>query len=399
MNYNKTISAIGMRTINRTAIMDLIRRESPLSRSYISKTLGITLPTVMRFVDELIEEKLVRQLEKTEKTGGRRLAFIELNTQENFVIGVNLGNNNTFGVIADIGGTIIKELEAPRTTDDPEENFNKLVTIIDELLAAPELSGKRVLGIGVGAPGVTRHKEGIVVWGPTLNWLNFPLQERLAGRYSLPIIVDNDVNLSALGEMWYGAGKNLKNIAVLSLGAGTGSAIVVDGFLYRGAHEAAGEIGYQVPEREFLGKARKSFGSMEQVASGVSILEKARQQLKGIRSESELEQLSTDEFFDAVTRGEDWARPIYDETIDYIALMVSSLSAIMDPEVIIFTGLLSSAADLFIPDIYKRLEGLQPAGVKLNLKKSPLGLRGCALGAISIVLNHTSEQYVVRLID
>jgi len=113
MKYNRTISAVGMRAINRTAIVDLIRRESPLSRSYISETLGISLPTVMRFVDELIEEKLVKQLAETEKTGGRRRALIELNTRDNAVIGINLGDNNSFGAIVDIGGSILKEVEIP----------------------------------------------------------------------------------------------------------------------------------------------------------------------------------------------------------------------------------------------------------------------------------------------
>src|SRR5512133_800915 len=151
MNYNKTISSTGMRTINRTAIIDLIRRESPLSRSYIAQTLGISLPTVMRFVDDLIAEKLVRPLRETQWSGGRRRSLIELNTQDNAVIGINLGDNNTFGAIANIGGSILKEIEIPRDTDDPEQNFRDLVQLIQSLLDAPELEGRRVLGIGVGA--------------------------------------------------------------------------------------------------------------------------------------------------------------------------------------------------------------------------------------------------------
>lgn len=399
MTYNRTISATGMRTINRTAIIDLIRRESPISRSYIAQALGISLPTVMRFVDELIGEKLVRPLTETEWSGGRRRSLIELNTHENAIIGINLSDNNTFGAVADIGGNILKEIEIPRTTDDPEKNFTELVDIIQALLASPELLNRRVLGIGVGAPGVTRHKEGLVVWAPTLNWRDFPLQARLAEKFTMPIIVDNDVNLSALGEMWYGAGKNLKNIVVITLGAGTGSAIVIDGFLYRGTHEAAGEIGYQLPDRYYLGRARSRFGSMEQVASGVGIAERARKLLAGKLPEEQLLKLTAKDIFDAMRRGEEWAEPIYNETVEYLSLMVSSITAIVDPEVIIFTGGISRAADLFIPTILKQLEGLQPAGVVLNLKQSPLGLRGCVLGAITIVLNHTSEQFVVRLID
>ncbi|HZW02546.1 MAG TPA: ROK family transcriptional regulator [Anaerolineaceae bacterium] len=399
MIYNKTISGAGMRTINRTAIIDLIRREAPLSRSYIARTLGISLPTVMRSVDELVQERLVRPLTETEWSGGRRRSLIELNTSENAVIGINLGDNNTFGAIADIGGNILKEIEIPRNTDDPEENFTDLVGLIESLMAAPEIGGMRVLGIGVGAPGVTRHKQGLVVWAPTLNWRDFPLRERLAEKFELPIIVDNDVNLMALGEMWYGAGKNLKNIVVITLGAGTGSAIVVDGFLYRGTHEAAGEIGYQVPDRAALGSGRKPFGSMERIASGVGIAERARRQLAGILPDDQLKSLTAKDIFDAVRRGEGWAEPIFNETVEYFSLMVSSISAILDPEVIIFSGGISRAADLFIPRIMEHLAGLQPAGVELNLKQSPLGLRGVVLGAITIVLNHTSEQYVVRLIE
>lgn len=399
MKYNRTISAAGMRTINRTAIVDLIRRESPLSRSYISETLGISLPTVMRFVDEMIEERLVKQLEETEKTGGRRRPLIELNTRENAVIGINLGDNNSFGAIADIGGSILKEVEIPRTSRDAEKNLVELIQIIDELMQSPEISGMRVLGIGVGAPGVTRHKEGIVVWAPTLNWREFPLRERLAAKFHLPIIVDNDVNLAALGEMFYGAGKNLKNFVVLSLGAGTGSAIVVDGFLYRGAHEAAGEIGYEVPDRFSLRGTPSGFGSMETRVSGISIVENARRQLAGKLSESELADVDARYFLNALRRNESWVEPIYEDILDYLALMVSSISSILDPEAIIFTGGLSTAADLFIPQIEQRLRGMQPAGVTLKMTNSPLGLRACALGAVSIVLSHTTEQFVVRLID
>ena len=399
MKYNRTISAAGMRTINRTAIVDLIRRESPLSRSYISETLGISLPTVMQFVDELIEEKLVKQLSETEKTGGRRRALIELNTRENAVIGINLGDNNTFGAIADIGGSILKEIEIPRTSRDAEKNLEELIQIINELLQSSEISGMRVLGIGVGAPGVTRHKEGVVVWAPTLNWREFPLRERLAEKFHLPIIVDNDVNLAALGEMSYGAGKNLKNFVVMALGAGIGSAIVVDGFLYRGAHEAAGEIGYEVPDRESLASNPSDFGSMEKRISGLQIIERSRKALAGKLSEKELKEINVRYFLDALRKDEPWAKPIYKDMVDHLALMISSISSILDPDLIIFSGGLSNMADLFIPDVERLLKDMQPAGVTLNMKKSSLGWRGVALGAISIVLSHTSEQFVVRLID
>lgn len=397
MNYNQTISAAGMRTINRTAIIDLIRRESPISRSYISQTLGISLPTVMRFVDELIAEHLVKQLSETERTGGRRRPLIELNSDENVVIGINLADSNPFGAIADLSGLILREIEIPHTSRDPEKNLSEIIELIDQLLHSAEDAGKNVLGIGIGAPGVTRHKEGVVVWAPTLNWRDFPLRERLAERFSIPIIVDNDVNLEALGEMFYGEGRNLKNLVVLSLGAGTGSAVVVDGFLCRGAHEAAGEIGYQIPDRDSLHGPVSEFGSMEKRVSGVSLLEKARRLATGTGIDPK--NLDLKNVLEFLRERQPWIMPVYEEMVDYLAMMVSSLSSILDPEVIIFTGGLAALSDLFIPEIQQLLRGRQPAGVQLNLKKSTLGPRSCVLGAITIVLNHTNEQFVVRTID
>lgn len=399
MKFKRTISAVDMRRVNRTAILDLIRMASPISRSNIAKTLGISLPTVMRQVDKLIHEGIVRQLEETEKTGGRRSPLVELNAEDNMVIGINLSNNNNYGAVANIGGEILKEVEMPRVSDDAETNYNDIIQIIDTLLSSRECAGKAILGIGVGAPGVTQHKTGMVVWAPTMNWRNFPLRDRLMEKYNYPVIVENDINLTALGEMWYGSGKNRRNYVVLSIGAGTGAALVLDGFLYRGAHEAAGEIGYQVPDIAYLSAPRSNFGSMEHVASGVGIIKRIKKVLINVLPEEELQAVNLDTLFSEDIRISHLMKPVIENTIDHIALMVSSLASFLDPEVIIFTGRLSNYSDIIIPGVEKRLANLLPAGVKLNIRQSELGARACPLGAITVVLNHTFEQHVVRLID
>ncbi len=95
-------------------------------------------------------------------------------------------------------------------------------------------------------------------------------------RYKLPITVDNDVNLAALGELWFGAGQNVQNMILITIGAGIGAGIIIDGTLYRGSTEASGEIGHMIPGREFLGKSFIDFGALESVASATGIVEKAR---------------------------------------------------------------------------------------------------------------------------
>src|SRR5512136_2990710 len=194
MTYRLTITSSAMRDINRSAILEIIRRESPISRSTIAERLDVSLPTVMRIVDGLIAEGFVRLHGGTEWSGGRRRPLLEFDAEGHLVIGVDMGGTKIFGALSDLGGTILDEVNIAQHGTSGEDSFNRLTTLIDTLLASPKLEGRQVHGIGVGAPGITLHNEGIVTWANTLHWQNFPLKQRLSELYSLPITIDNDVN-------------------------------------------------------------------------------------------------------------------------------------------------------------------------------------------------------------
>jgi len=251
-----------------------------------------------------------------------------------------------------------------------------------------------VRGIGVGAPGITLHKAGIVKWAYSLNWRDFPLKARLTKQYGLPITVDNDVNLAAMGELWFGAGQNIQNMILIVSGAGIGAGIIIDGALYRGGSEASGEIGNFIPGREFLGKNYQDFGALEKVASGIGIVERARALLRSRRSAAELELITADDVFVAARHGQKWAVSIIDETVDYLAIAVANLAVSFDPQLIVLGGSVSPFADLLIEPILERLEGAIPTPPKLVISK--LGLRASVMGAITNVLHNTSNFYVVH---
>jgi glucokinase-like ROK family protein len=394
MAYPLTITASAMRDINRSAILEIIRRESPISRSAIAERLHVSLPTVMRIVDRLIEEGFVRLHGGTEWSGGRRRPLLEFNAEGYVVLGVDLGGTKMYGAISDLGGNIISEVNLGRHGTSGEESFNRLVALIDTLLASPKLEGRRVRGIGVGAPGITLHQEGIVKWAFTLNWKDFPLKARLAERYNLPIIVDNDVNLAALGELWFGAGQNTQNMVLVAIGTGIGSGIIIDGALYRGSTEASGEIGHMIPGREFLGKDYLNFGALESVASGTGIAERARRALESRRDSLDLENLLAEEVFKAARQGQDWALTIINETADYLAIAIANLAVSFDPELIVLGGGVTRSADLLVEPILRRINGMIPAPPKLVI--SDLGLRGAVMGAITNVLHNTGNFYVVH---
>jgi glucokinase len=394
MAYPLTITSSAMRDINRSAILEIIRRESPISRSAIAERLNVSLPTVMRIVEALVKEGFVRPQGSTEWSGGRRRQLLEFNADAYVVLGVDMGGTKMYGAISDLGGNILDEVNIGHHGTSGEDSFNQLTKLIDTLLASPKVEGRRVRGIGVGAPGVTLHKEGIVTWAYTLHWDNYPLKANLAKIYDLPITVDNDVNLAALGELWFGAGQNAQDMLLIAIGTGIGAGVIINGALYRGSKEASGEIGNMIPGREFLGKNYLDFGALESVASGTGIAGRARNLLKSQRDPAELENLTAEDVFDAARLKQEWAWTIINETVDYLAIAIVNLVASFDPELIVLGGGVSRSADMLIEPIMRRISGVIPNPPRLVV--SNLGLRATVMGAITNVLHNTSNYYIVH---
>lgn len=394
MKQLPTITAQDMRRINRSAILEIIRRESPISRNMIAEKLQVSLPTVMRIVDDLIKEKLIRPQSSKQWTGGRRRALLELNADAQAVIGIDLGGTNMYGAVADLGGRILDEVNIHRPAMSGEHNFQLLVQLIQQLLASRKIEKRRIRGIGVGAPGITHHKEGIVKWAYSLDWSDYPLGKKLTECFRLPVTVDNDVNLAALGELWFGAGQNTQNMILLAIGTGIGAGIITEGALYRGANEASGEIGHMVPGKEFLGNRYIEFGALEHIASGTGIVERARQVLKDQRDAETLQNLVVEDVFDAAKQGQAWAQSLVAETVDYLAMAVANLAVSFDPEVIVLGGSITRSADLLVQPILRRLDGVIPTLPRLEI--SPLGRRAAVMGAIINVLHKTDDFYHVR---
>lgn len=383
-----------MRDINRSAILEIIRRESPISRTTIAERLDVSLPTVMRIVDELIAEGFVRPKGSSEWSGGRRRSLLEFNADGHVVIGVDMGGTKMYGAVSDLGGNILDEVNISRHGTTGEDSFTYLTSLIDKLLSSPKMNGRSLRGIGVGVPGVTLHKEGIVTWAYTLHWDNFPLKARLSEKYKLPITVDNDVNLAALGELWFGAGQNVQNMILITVGTGIGAGVIIDGALYRGAKEASGEIGNMIPGYEFLGKDYREFGALERVASGTGIAARAREILKSQRSQKELANLVSEDVFEAARKGDGWALKIIAETVNTLSIAIANLIASLDPELVVLGGGVSRSADLLIGPIRENVARAIPNPAKLVV--SDLGLKATVMGAITNVLHNTSNFYVVH---
>jgi glucokinase-like ROK family protein len=390
----RTITATEMRSVNRSAVLDYIRRNSPAARSVIARDLKLSLPTVMRIVDELIEKGWVRPTGAKEWSGSRRRDLLEYHKDGHAVIGVDLGGTKMFGALANIGGEIISELTINGHGTSDESSYAMLVEIIGELGAAPRLRRQKIRGIAVGAPGVTRAQAGIVEWAPSLNWREYPLKEKLERQFHLPCVVDNDVNLAALGEQWFGAADGASNIVLIALGTGVGAGLIIDGVLYRGHTESAGEVGLLISSRAELDQRYDKFGALESIISGTGIAARAHQLLADKSAEDRLAQITAQEVFDAYRRGEAWSRAVVDETVDYLSIAIVNISTLLDPELIILGGGVSESADVLLPRVQARIQNVLPKTP--TLKVSTLGRRAAVMGAIAQVVHLTSDYYVAR---
>lgn len=395
MRYARTITSTQMRGINRTAVLDLVRRDGPISRTEAADRLGLSVPTVMRIVDELMDEHLVRNTGSKEWSGGRRRSLIEFNASDHLVVGVDMGGTKVFGALSDLSGKIYKEINIPNHGTRGEDSYKLLCEIIVELLDEAKKTGLHLLGIGVGIPGFLRSDErGTGYSSGALNWERFPLNTRLEADFRLPVVVDNDVNLAALGELWFGTYQSSQNLVLITVGTGIGAGVIVEGSVYQGSNQAAGEIGWVLPCTESLEQRYEGFGPLELLASGTGIAKRAQQALDILQPGRDHSEVTAEEVFEAARRDESWAKGIVDETVDLLAMGISAVALCFDPDVVILGGGVARSADLLVEPIRRRLEGRTPVTPKIGV--SALGYRAGVMGTIVNLLYHTTEFYVVR---
>jgi predicted NBD/HSP70 family sugar kinase len=293
-----------------------------------------------------------------------------------------------------VGGEILGETNVAGHGTTGEKSLAMVAGLIQKLMRIPAERGLRVGGIAIGAPGITLEREGVVVWAPSLNWSNFPLKQRLQERFSVPITVENDVNLAALGEHWFGAGQGTRSMVLIAIGTGVGSGLIIDGALYRGQNCSAGEVGYLIPGREALGITYDGFGALESIISGTGIARRAQNALAGRLGPAELAEVNSPAVFEAARRREAWACRVVDETVDYLSIAIGNISAILAPELCVLGGGVAHSADLLIEPVIRRLTGVVPYIPRIEA--STLGYRGAVMGGIATIVYATTDYVVAR---
>ncbi|WP_376791829.1 ROK family protein [Thermoflexus sp.] len=381
--------------INRSAILELIRMHPGIPRAELGRRLGLSPATVTRLVGQLIEDGLVVEREadaapRGYRGPGRRPRSLYLNHEAYHLIGVDLGGTHLVGAIANLNGEIMTEVRRPsKPNGKPSEALEQLMKGLRELLDHAEQRGYSIRGIGIGVPGVTDPNQGRVIWAPAFEWRDLPLKAVVEHELGIPTFIENDVNLAAFGEKWFGAGKGVRNLVCVFIGTGIGAGLILNGELYRGHHYAAGEVGYVIPERALLHRAYETFGCTELLAAGPSIARRAVERLpefpdSTLRPLIEAGRLEATDVFRAAGEGDPLARAVAEEALDYLAIMLASVISVVDPEMILLGGGVARAGSYLLEGLQRRLEPVVPAMPILQL--SALGDRAGILGAVAYAI-------------
>jgi glucokinase len=251
--------------------------------------------------------------------------------------------------------------ELTRADQGADAVVDRIARMIDTVLAETiaETGAKRedFAGVGIGSPGPLDREHGIVIMTPNLGWRNFPLRDEISKRVGLPASLDNDANCATLGEWWCGAAKGARHVIGITIGTGIGGGIMVDGRLYHGASDVAGEIGHTTIDVDGRKCGCGNYGCLEAYASGPAIARRAVEAVEsGVPSRlaeycgGSLSRVTAQTVYRAAKDGDELAEEVVHDTAKFLGVGVANMVNIFNPEVVVVFGGVTQAGDtLFVP--------------------------------------------------
>jgi glucokinase-like ROK family protein len=385
-----------MAQMNRSMVFDLIRRKGPISRAEIARTIGLSIPTVMKITEEFSHKQFVQDVGKGESSGGKRPELLELVPDSKYIIGVGVGRSKTNVLMMNLAGEVfIREIMETGGTAVPEVWISRLIQVIENVIRESGLSRKQILGMGIGMPGILDEKSGKVLFSPDFKWENVDMLTPIRERFKMDITIENANRALAMGEYYFGAGVDSRNFLVVNLGHGIGSAIMREGEFYRGSSGSSGEIGHIILEKNGPKCNCGNLGCLEAIASGnaiardakIAVLEGNATKIMELVNE-DINRIEAKTVFEAARLGDRLAIQITERAMQYIGIGLANYINLLDPDLIILFGGLTNAGDIFLKKVKEVLRERQMkfAGRQVKLVISQMGENGTAVGSASLVL-------------
>lgn len=388
----KPANARLMKHLNRHAVLSAIRDRGPISRVELATLTGLSQPAVTAIVRDLLDLGLVEEKGLGQSSGGRPPIMLLFNPAARFILAACLEGERLWGGLADLSGALQAEAEVVLPSD-PHDPARALGDFLQGLIGRAGVDPARLAAVAVGVPGIA-HLEGTVSHAPSLGWWQkVPLRDLLHQRFGVPVVVENDVNLMALGEYFQGAGQGVANLALMHVSDGIGAGILIDGALFRGARNAAGEVGY-LPLGPASPRRSHDYGLFELHYSSRAI---RRRLQEAAAAEGPHEGAGDGADGRPVRRlrelaeaGVPWARALLEDALRHWAHALASITCILNPELVLLAGDAMDCGKEGLEEIRRIVADLVPDPPEIRF--AVLGSRAALTGAVAMALSLADEN-------
>lgn len=374
----KTQSPPVARQLSVRSIMEAILRRGPTSRAELAKLTGLSRQTTTQVVLELERDGWLQVIGRMQGPVGRSAPTYEINPASAYVLGIRLEGTILQMALADIRGAVVAEISEPTEPRGGLEVVRQVGRLFLALTDKSEVPRDRVrLGV-MGSPGVVDPNSGRIDIAPSIPHLgDINVVEAMRSELGLALSIENGVKLAALGELWQGEARGTRNFAYFGIGGGVGMGIVADGRLLRGARGAAGEIAYLPVGGDPFDPAGFDNGTFEMAVNSAAVVRRY-EGYGGARNSS------VSDVFSALDAGDPQAVAAIDETARLVALAISAVHAVIDPELIVLGGSIGRRTEMT-----QRVRALLPRVIPktVQIRSSTLGDRATLVGALGEALN------------
>lgn len=373
---------------------DLLRRvraSDGVSRIELARHLNLAPSTVGIYVDHLVKEGFLFEGKAAVRDFGRPPTILALNPRGGRFIGVDFEARNIMAVAVDFSQKQLRQVhDTISALDSVEAILGKISHAIESVTAG---DSRKVLGIGVGVPGFIDPTRGVALhYKHIRGWDNVPLVAELSGRFQVPVFLENNIRTMALAELWFGQGRGVRNFICLGIRSGIGAGIIVDGQIYRGANNRAGEIGdwpCALSPGAGNGTATMRFATLEEIASFQSIRDRfapaagpGGRPFRDRIGDGALERL-----VQAAQAGDKEVLGMLDRTARTFGLALTQLNCAFNPEKVILAGVFTAFGDLFLQRLGQSLKEFAPPSGPARVVNSNLGDFNGALGAAALAVH------------
>jgi predicted NBD/HSP70 family sugar kinase len=384
-----------IKAMNRSLVLNTLRREGVLSRTQLTEKSGLSVGTVSQIITELISRQWIIEIGEGDYTGGRRQTLIRLNPEAGSAIGLKLMEDRVACTMTNMEGKSLYYRDyAYRFDGDPQAISSKLHEIVQDTLNSTTAPHGQLLGVGIGLAGIIYPQPGIVHYSPFFGWRDVPLAQMIQAQLLVPVYIENDVNTLTISEQLFGAGRHQENFIVATIGRGIGLGIVINHQLYQGVKGGVGEVGHitMLPDGPACSCGKR--GCLEAVASDPAVVQYVQERLPG--SAKALHTLSN--IVAAAQAGNAVCREALARSGELFGIALSTIINILNPQLCVLSGEGIAAGDFRLKPMYDALKKhtFNDLFDQTEFVVEPADDRMWARGAASLVISKLFESPLVE---